>query len=130
MRNDVAEYARKVFLHVPAQVAQERKDLGRKAGVAGNVHRTHEVLLAFGQRSKNLRLGGDHQRGLAPGFCRRGLAALGDRQPHGRQRRKAQLDKLAGEGREFLPRPRFAAEEVVERRGDAGIKETHLWNRK
>ena len=90
------------------------------------VRDAQDIAERFSKPGMNVRAATDSSVALRA----RGLAALGDRQPHGRQRRKAQFDEFAGEGREFLPRPRFATEEVVERRGDAGIKETHLWNRK
>src|SRR4051794_19054664 len=94
MRSDIADEARKLLLHVPAQVAAEIAEfLGELALAADAGRRDHR--------------GGFRPAGLQP-------PVRGDAEPHHRREGQAQLDALPGEKRKAIARPALAAEERVQ----------------
>src|SRR5690606_31159809 len=119
---DVADQEREVVLEVPAQVPHEVEDRVGEARVAGDLDRPQQVLLAAQQRRRRLGLRRDDERRRFV-FARRLHAAVGlHREAQGRPRRSAQLERLPGEGREPLARPRLPVEDVIERRGERRLR--------
>ena len=69
VRGDVAEDPRQLFLDIPAQVPREHQNFGGERGVALDVDRAQRVLLAAGERHKQLGLQRHGETCLsAPGF--------------------------------------------------------------
>src|SRR5437016_5604156 len=109
---DVADEPGEVLLHVPAQVSHQRHDLGREPGVACDLDRTHEMLAAARDARQSFRPQRKDQRRLGPACSH--ASGRQYRQAYGGQGWRAQLEALAGEGRESLARPGRGLEQMIQ----------------
>src|SRR6185436_13592634 len=98
--------------HVPAQVTRERCDLLREARVAGDLDRAQELLLAARQREQRAWAG--LQREVRRFATRPDAPVVENRYAQRGKRQWRELDRLAGEAREALARPRLGGEQSID----------------
>src|SRR5437588_8504961 len=111
-RGDVADEPGEVLLHVPAQVSHQRHDLGCEPRLASHLDRAHEMLGSAREAPERFRPQRDNQHRLGP--ARLHAPGRQYRQAHGGQGWRAQLEALAGEGRESLARPGLGVEQMIQ----------------
>jgi len=122
VRSGIAEHLGELLLRIPSQVAEQEHHFAGEARIALDLNRAQQVLLAFHRRRERARAERDDKgrwRFLFPPGPGDRQAAVGRNvEAQRRQGRRAQFQRLPGEGRQPLARPRLGLEQMIQRGGD------------